>query len=63
MAKVIDLGTPTEKQLQFIAARTHYVGYGGARGGGKSHVVRINSIGLALKFPGIKQLIVRKSYP
>ena len=60
---VLNLGTPTPKQLQFINARTKHVGYGGARGGGKSWAVRTTATGLALKFHGIKILIVRKSYP
>lgn len=59
----IDLGTLNPKQKQFCQARTRYVGYGGARGGGKSHVVRIKSTGGALTYPGIRILIVRKEYP
>ena len=30
------LGTPNEKQKLFLADHHKYVGYGGARGGGKS---------------------------
>lgn len=59
----IDLGTLNPKQKQFCQARTRYVGYGGARGGGKSHVVRIKAFGGALTYPGIRILIVRKEYP
>lgn len=59
----LDLGVPTNKQVQFINARTRHVAYGGARGGGKSWVVRILAILLCFAFPGIKVLIVRKSYP
>ena len=58
----LNLGRPTAKQAQFINARTRYVAYGGARGGGKSWVVRVESVLLSLKFPGMKSLIVRKSY-
>lgn len=59
----VDLGTLNPKQKLFCQARTRYVGYGGARGGGKSHVVRIKAFGGALTYPGIRILIVRKEYP
>ena len=61
--KVLNLGTPQPKQLDFIRARTKHVAYGGARGGGKSWAVRTEAKGLAEKFPGIKILIVRRTYP
>lgn len=57
------LGDLNPKQKQFCQARSRYVGYGGARGGGKSHVVRIKAIGGAMTYPGIRILIVRKEYP
>lgn len=59
----VDLGDLNAKQKEFCQARTRYVGYGGARGGGKSHVVRVKSFGGAMKIPGIRILIVRKEYP
>ena len=59
----VDLGHLNPKQKLFCQARTRYVAYGGARGGGKSHVVRIKSIGGALTYSGIQILIVRKEYP
>ena len=40
-----------------------YIGFGGARGGGKSWTVRTKAKLLALRYPGIKILIVRRSYP
>lgn len=51
------------KQIEFLNARTLYVGYGGARGGGKSHIVRQKATGLAYRFPGIEILIVRRTLP
>ena len=39
------------------------VGYGGARGGGKSWSVRTKAKILAAKWPGIRQLIVRRTFP
>lgn len=59
----IDLGELNPKQAQFCASRTLYTAYGGARGGGKTHVVRIKAVGGALKHPGIRILLVRRTYP
>lgn len=56
------LGTPNEKQKLFLADHHKYVGYGGARGGGKSWVVRDKAKRLAMRYPGIKLLIVRRTY-
>ena len=36
-----DPGHANEKQLLFYQSRTMYTAYGGARGGGKTHAVRI----------------------
>ena len=54
--------TPTWKQTRFLNAKHRHVCYGGARGGGKSWVVRLDAMIKALKFPGIKLLIVRRTY-
>lgn len=54
---------PSDKQIQFLTASTKHVCYGGARGGGKSWVVRQKARLLANRYKGIKILIVRKSYP
>ena len=61
--KVVDLGNLTPKQLKFCKAKSRYIAYGGARGGGKSHVLRVKAIGGALRYPGIKILVVRRTYP
>lgn len=37
--------------------------FGGARGGGKSWAVRVKAVLLCLKHPGIKVMIIRKTYP
>ena len=39
-----------------------HVAYGGARGGGKSFIVRKKATMLALRWPGIKILIVRSTF-
>ena len=59
----LSLPAPSEKQKQFLSDRHKYVGYGGARGGGKSWAVRVKAILLCYKHPGIKVMIVRKTYP
>ena len=56
-------GRPTKKQHMFLTASTRYVGYGGAKGGGKSHAVRTKATYLAFAFPGIQMLIVRRTLP
>ena len=37
--------------------------YGGAAGGGKSHLLRIAFIGWALECPGIQQYLFRRTFP
>lgn len=59
----ISIPEPNEKQKLFLADHHKYVGYGGARGGGKSWSVRVKAILLAFRYPGIKQIIIRKTYP
>ncbi len=54
---------PSEKQLLFLNDEHKYIAYGGARGGGKSWAVRVKAALLCLKYPGIKVMIVRKTYP
>ena len=60
---VIDLGDLNPKQKEFCQARSRYVAYGGARGGGKTHVLRVKAYGGALTYPGIRILIIRREYP
>ena len=57
------LERPSEKQRLFMLDTHKYIGYGGARGGGKSWAVRNKAVLLCYKYPGIKVLIVRKTYP
>lgn len=60
---ILKIDMPSEKQKLFLTATTKHVGFGGARGGGKSWAVRTKSMLMALNYPGIKQLIVRRTYP
>ena len=59
----IKLPKPSPKQKLFLEDTHRYVGFGGARGGGKSWSVRIKAIILALFFAGIRICIVRRTYP
>lgn len=59
----LSIPRPQPKQLEFMRATTKYIGFGGARGGGKSWSVRTKAKLMALHYPGIKQLIVRRTYP
>ena len=61
--KVLHIGgTPSERQKEFFASRARYTAYGGARGGGKSWALRRKLVGLCLHYPGIRCLLVRRSY-
>lgn len=62
MATIL-LPAPSPKQRQFMTASTKHIGFGGARGGGKSWAVRAKAILLAINYRGIKILIVRRTYP
>ena len=59
----VDFGELNPKQKQFCQSRSRYTNFGGARGGGKSHVVRVKGFGGALTYPGIRILMVRRQYP
>lgn len=59
----LTISPPSDKQKLFLTANTKHVGFGGARGGGKSWSVQTKSELLALRYDGIKILIVRRTYP
>lgn len=59
---MLNIPRPNDKQIQFFNARNKFVAYGGARGGGKSWAIRVKAIMLACEYPGIKMLIVRRTY-
>ena len=59
----IDLSQISDKQYKFLSASRKHVGFGGARGGGKSWSVRTKAKILAVTYKGIKILIVRRTYP
>ena len=55
--------TVTPKQKLFIDADADEVLFGGAAGGGKSYAQIIDALIYAVKYPGSKQLILRRTYP
>ncbi len=59
----IDLSSMQPKQEIFCKARTKYICYGGARGGGKSWVLRKKIALLSLMYGGIRILLLRRTYP
>lgn len=58
----VKIDTPNEKQKQFFLSEKKYVAFGGARGGGKSWAVRTKAKLLALQYPGIRMLLLRRTY-
>lgn len=60
--KVITIN-PNPKQQLFFEAQERYVGYGGAKAGGKSWAVRMKAFAMAQTYEGIKILIMRQHYP
>ncbi len=59
----LNLGTANAKQAEFFKSRCLNTMYGGARGGGKSWAIRTKAVGGALTWPGIRILILRRTYP
>lgn len=55
--------TPNKKQMEFFKARARFIAYGGARGGGKSWSVRKKAMLMAVRYGGIRILIVRRTFP
>lgn len=60
---ILQIEAPSPKQQQFMRAKTKHIGFGGARGGGKSWSVRTKAKLLGIRYPGIRMLIVRRTYP
>ena len=61
--KALTVSMPNPKQARFFESRRRFIGYGGARGGGKSWALRTKFILLALEYPNLKLLLLRKTLP
>lgn len=59
---IVEIPEPNEKQKLVLADQHRHCAYGGARGGGKSWVVRTKAVLLCSEWAGLKVLIVRKTY-
>lgn len=59
----IKLQKPNQRQKLFLEATERFIAYGGARGGGKSWAVRQKAALMALHYPNIRMMILRRSYP
>ena len=55
-------GEANPKQLLFYQATSMFVAYGGAKGGGKTHAVRIKAFLGACLNPGIRIIIFRQTF-
>ena len=53
----------TRRQLEFIRSPAFETLFGGAAGGGKSYAQLIDALIFALKYPGSKQLVLRRTFP
>ncbi|MBQ4103475.1 MAG: phage terminase large subunit [Clostridia bacterium] len=61
--KQLIISEPNEKQKRFFECQNRFIGYGGARGGGKSWALRTKFILLAFNYPNLKLLLLRKTLP
>ena len=55
-------GEPNEKQQAFFLAKARHIAYGGARGGGKSWAMRRKFVLLACNYPGLRLLLLRRTF-
>jgi phage terminase large subunit len=63
MVQITLKGYPNDKQKEFFLSTSRHIAYGGARGGGKSWAMRRKFVLLALKYPGLKLLLLRRTLP
>ena len=59
---VITIPRANPRQAEFMACCAKYIAFGGARGGGKSWAVRQKARLLALRYSGIRMLLIRRTY-
>lgn len=56
-------GYPNPKQEEFFCSTSRHIAYGGSRGGGKSWAMRRKFVLLALNYPSLKLLLLRRTLP
>mgnify|MGYP002551690070 CR=1 FL=1 len=61
--KVLRRETPNPRQQAFFRAEAANIAYDGARGGGKSWAMRRKLVMLAMRYPGLKLLLLRRTLP
>ncbi|MFR0795042.1 MAG: hypothetical protein ACLSHG_00485 [Oscillospiraceae bacterium] len=61
--KVLRRETPNPRQQAFFRAEAANIAYGGARGGGKQLAMRRKLVLLAMRYPGLKLLLLRRTLP
>lgn len=54
---------PNPKQQEFFRAKARHIGYGGARGGGKSWAGRRKGVLLCMRYDGLKGILLRRTMP
>lgn len=63
MGEIVLKGYPNDRQKEFFTSTARHIGYGGARGGGKSWAMRRKFVLLALNYPGLRLLLLRRTLP
>ena len=53
--------SPSPKQIEFFNSSARHTAYGGARGGGKSWAMRRKMVLLAMRYPQLRLLLLRRS--
>ena len=61
--KISVYGDVHPKQRQFMDTVVKYRLFGGAAGGGKSHAMRMEAVKQCLAAPGVRGLVLRRTYP
>ncbi len=59
----VKIPPPSEKQRRFFESEARFVGYGGARGGGKSWAMRTKLVLMCFRYAGLKCLLLRRTLP
>ena len=59
--KRITIPPPSEKQKRFFESNARFIGYGGARGGGKSWAMRTKLVLICFRYPSVNCLRLRRT--